>query len=162
MSGRGGALLRLFSSRYLFTADEQREGGSPLTPKTIRLLGQLHMRLWKLAGKPLDHAFGKLPFMMLTTTGRKTGQQRTTPVLYLQDGNDLIVVASFGGNGIRIRHGISILSNARKPKSSSKANAGRFWPASFRRRRKTLSGRGWCNYTRSSKPISNERAGRFR
>jgi F420H(2)-dependent quinone reductase len=36
--------------------------------------------------------------MMLTTKGRKTGRQRTTPVLYLQDGADLIVVASFGGN----------------------------------------------------------------
>jgi len=35
---------------------------------------------------------------MLTTTGRKTGQYRTTPVLYLQDGTGLIVVASFGGN----------------------------------------------------------------
>jgi deazaflavin-dependent oxidoreductase (nitroreductase family) len=69
-----------------------------LKPNTIRLLGRLHVRLWKLAGKKLDHGFGKLPFMMLTTTGRKTGQHRTTPVLYLQDGTDFIVVASFGGN----------------------------------------------------------------
>jgi len=36
--------------------------------------------------------------MMLTTKGRKTGRERTTPVLYLQHGADLIVVASFGGN----------------------------------------------------------------
>jgi len=36
--------------------------------------------------------------MMLTTKGRKTGQARTTPILYLRDGPDLIVVASFGGN----------------------------------------------------------------
>jgi len=36
--------------------------------------------------------------MMLTTMGRKTGQRRTTPVLYLEDGTGLIVVASFGGN----------------------------------------------------------------
>jgi deazaflavin-dependent oxidoreductase (nitroreductase family) len=36
--------------------------------------------------------------MMLTTRGRKTGRERTTPVLYLQHGADLIVVASFGGN----------------------------------------------------------------
>jgi deazaflavin-dependent oxidoreductase (nitroreductase family) len=35
---------------------------------------------------------------MLTTKGRKTGRERTTPVLYLQHGADLIVVASFGGN----------------------------------------------------------------
>jgi deazaflavin-dependent oxidoreductase (nitroreductase family) len=36
--------------------------------------------------------------MLLTTRGRKTGRERTTPVLYLQYGTDLIVVASFGGN----------------------------------------------------------------
>ena len=69
-----------------------------LKPKTIRLLGRLHDWLWKLCGGKLDNAFRKLPFMMLTTTGRKTGQRRTTPVLYLQDETGLIVVASFGGN----------------------------------------------------------------
>ena len=35
--------------------------------------------------------------LMLTTTGRKTGQRRTTPLLYLRDGADWIVVASNGG-----------------------------------------------------------------
>jgi len=69
-----------------------------LKPNTIRRLGRLHAWLWKLCGGKLDNAFGKLPLMMLTTTGRKTGQRRTTPVLYLQDGTGLIVVASFGGN----------------------------------------------------------------
>ncbi len=36
--------------------------------------------------------------LLLTTKGHKTGRVRTTPVLYLEDGSDLIVVASFGGN----------------------------------------------------------------
>jgi len=36
--------------------------------------------------------------MLLATKGRKSGRPRTTPVLYLEDGDDLIVVASFGGN----------------------------------------------------------------
>jgi deazaflavin-dependent oxidoreductase (nitroreductase family) len=35
--------------------------------------------------------------LLLTTTGRKTGKQRTTPVLYLADGERFIVVASNGG-----------------------------------------------------------------
>jgi deazaflavin-dependent oxidoreductase (nitroreductase family) len=69
-----------------------------LKPNTIRLLGRLHAWLWKLTDGKLDHAFGRLLFMMLTTTGRKTGQRRTTPVLYFQDDTGLIVVASFGGN----------------------------------------------------------------
>jgi len=69
-----------------------------MKPSTIRLIGRLHAWLSKLAGGRLEKALGRAPFMMLTTKGRKTGQPRTTPVLYLEDGPDLIVVASFGGN----------------------------------------------------------------
>jgi deazaflavin-dependent oxidoreductase (nitroreductase family) len=35
-----------------------------------------------------------LQTLLLTTTGRRSGQQRTTPVLYLEDGDALVVVAS--------------------------------------------------------------------
>jgi deazaflavin-dependent oxidoreductase (nitroreductase family) len=69
-----------------------------LTPRTIRLIGRFHAWLWKLTGGKIGNAVGRSPFMMLTTTGRKTGRERITPVLYLQYGADLIVVASFGGN----------------------------------------------------------------
>jgi deazaflavin-dependent oxidoreductase (nitroreductase family) len=71
-----------------------------LRPTTIRLIGRLHAWLWKLTGGKLGNVFGRAPFMMLTTRGRKTGRERTTPVLYFQHGADLIVVASFGGNDI--------------------------------------------------------------
>jgi len=37
------------------------------------------------------------PVMLLTYTGRKSGEKRTTPLLYLRDGNDIIVVGSQGG-----------------------------------------------------------------
>ena len=35
--------------------------------------------------------------LMLTTTGRKSGQPRTTPLMYLDDGHRWVVVASNGG-----------------------------------------------------------------
>jgi len=69
-----------------------------LRPKTIRLMARIHGWLWKLGGGKLGNSMGKAPFLMLTTKGRKTGRARTTPVLYLQDGADFILVASFGGN----------------------------------------------------------------
>jgi len=78
-------------------------GMARLKPRTIRLIGRLHAWLWKLSGGKLGNAFGKFPFIMLATRGRKTGRERTTPVLYLQSGNDLIVVASFGGNDMHPR-----------------------------------------------------------
>jgi deazaflavin-dependent nitroreductase family protein len=67
-------------------------------PRTIRLIGRFHAWLWTLTHGRFVDAANKAPFLLLTTKGRKTGRLRTTPVLYLEDGSDLIVVASFGGN----------------------------------------------------------------
>jgi deazaflavin-dependent oxidoreductase (nitroreductase family) len=69
-----------------------------LKPRTIRLMGRLHASFWRLTRGRFVDAVGAAPFLLLTTKGRKTGRLRTTPVLYLEDGRDFIVVASFGGN----------------------------------------------------------------
>lgn len=37
------------------------------------------------------------PVLLLTTTGRKTGEPRVSPLIYLRDGERLVVVASKGG-----------------------------------------------------------------
>src|ERR1700754_1378001 len=37
------------------------------------------------------------PAALVTTTGRKSGRPRTTPTLYLRDGDRVILPASFGG-----------------------------------------------------------------
>jgi F420H(2)-dependent quinone reductase len=71
-----------------------------LKPRTIRLIGRLHGWLWRLTRGRFVAGIGAAPFLLLTSKGRKTGQPRTTPLLYLQDGGDLIVIASFGGNDL--------------------------------------------------------------
>ena len=38
-----------------------------------------------------------LPVLLLTTTGRRSGKQRTIPLLYLEEDNTLLVVASMAG-----------------------------------------------------------------
>jgi deazaflavin-dependent oxidoreductase (nitroreductase family) len=37
------------------------------------------------------------PLLLLTTTGARSGQSRTTPTMYLRDGDRLIIFASKGG-----------------------------------------------------------------
>ena len=37
------------------------------------------------------------PMLVLSTVGRRTGQPRSTPLLYMRDGEDFVVVASNGG-----------------------------------------------------------------
>ncbi len=39
-----------------------------------------------------------VPTLLLRTTGRRTGAQRTNALVYAKDGDDLVVVASNGGD----------------------------------------------------------------
>ena len=63
----------------------------------LRLLG-LHQRVYELTGGRWGHRFGRLQTLLLRTTGRKSGQQRTAALLYHRDGDRLVVVGSKGGS----------------------------------------------------------------
>jgi len=40
---------------------------------------------------------GKSPILLLNTVGRKSGKKRATPLLYVVDGEDFVIIASKGG-----------------------------------------------------------------
>ncbi len=44
-----------------------------------------------------DSPFKNRPLLLLTTIGAKSGQRRTTPMMYVRDGNRLLVIASNAG-----------------------------------------------------------------
>jgi deazaflavin-dependent oxidoreductase (nitroreductase family) len=48
-------------------------------------------------GRLLGEVAG-MPVLLLTTTGRKSGKPRTTPLTFFRDGGDYVVIASNGGN----------------------------------------------------------------
>jgi deazaflavin-dependent oxidoreductase (nitroreductase family) len=50
------------------------------------------------ATKGYASSFGVTPVLLLTHTGAKTGQRRETPLVYVRDGDDLVLVASKGGD----------------------------------------------------------------
>jgi deazaflavin-dependent oxidoreductase (nitroreductase family) len=58
---------------------------------------RLHAATFRATHGRIGGAAGGLPILLLTTTGRKTGKQRTTPLLFIRDGDDIVVVASNGG-----------------------------------------------------------------
>src|SRR5207253_1884739 len=63
----------------------------------FKVMGAIHVALYRLTGGRIGgRAFGA-PVLLLTARGRKTGKARTTPLLYLEDGDRLVVVASKGG-----------------------------------------------------------------
>jgi deazaflavin-dependent oxidoreductase (nitroreductase family) len=65
--------------------------------KIGRLIYPIHRRLYRATGGFIGHRSHVGTFLLLTTVGRRTGTRRTTPLLYMRDGADLIVVGSNGG-----------------------------------------------------------------
>jgi deazaflavin-dependent oxidoreductase (nitroreductase family) len=57
----------------------------------------LHRRAYRLSGGLIGHRSPMGPMLLLTTTGRRSGEPRTTPLLYMPDGEDYLVVGSNGG-----------------------------------------------------------------
>ncbi len=56
-----------------------------------------HVGLYRLTAGTIGGTFLGMPILLLTTTGRKTGRPRTTPLSYFPDGERLVVVGSNGG-----------------------------------------------------------------
>ena len=52
---------------------------------------------FRSSGGQVGGQFAGAPLLLLTTTGAKTGQRRTTPVMYLSEGDRLAVFASKAG-----------------------------------------------------------------
>jgi deazaflavin-dependent oxidoreductase (nitroreductase family) len=61
-------------------------------------VGKLNVPVYRLSGGRIGGKVGKGPVLLLTTTGRKSGQQRTAPVLYLADGDRFVVINTNAGN----------------------------------------------------------------
>jgi deazaflavin-dependent oxidoreductase (nitroreductase family) len=66
--------------------------------KAAKVFGGLHATVIRRSGGKFGQKFRGAPVLLLTTTGRKSGQLRTSPLLYLRDGANLAVVASYGGD----------------------------------------------------------------
>jgi deazaflavin-dependent oxidoreductase (nitroreductase family) len=56
-----------------------------------------HGFLYRTTGGRIGARLFGNPVLLLTTRGRRSGKLRTTPLLYIRDGRDFVVVASNGG-----------------------------------------------------------------
>jgi deazaflavin-dependent oxidoreductase (nitroreductase family) len=64
---------------------------------TAKHLSTLHSFLYRLTGGRIGRRLVDNDMLLLTTTGRRSGESHTVPLLYLRDGDDLVVIASWGG-----------------------------------------------------------------
>jgi len=56
-----------------------------------------HVTLYVVSGGRIDPSNDQAGFLKLTTTGRKSGKERTVILLYIKDGDAYVVTASNGG-----------------------------------------------------------------
>lgn len=70
----------------------------PLKDALTKRFARLHVAVFKATGGAIGARFRGAPTLLLTTVGRRSGEPRVTPVLYLELGDRKVVVASYGGD----------------------------------------------------------------
>src|SRR5215470_3582276 len=70
----------------------------PIQRAAVRAFMGLHTAVYRLSGGRVGGKLGNLRILLLTTTGRKSGQPRTVPLVFFEDGERLVVIASKGGD----------------------------------------------------------------
>jgi deazaflavin-dependent oxidoreductase (nitroreductase family) len=67
------------------------------TQPDLALLGEDHIRAYQETGGEVGYIWNGVPTLLLTATGRRTGQKRTSALIFGRDADDYLVVASMGG-----------------------------------------------------------------
>jgi deazaflavin-dependent oxidoreductase (nitroreductase family) len=64
----------------------------------LRWAGKLNIPIYRWSGGRLMSKVGDGPVLLLTTTGRKSGEPRTAPILYLERGEAVVLIDTNAGN----------------------------------------------------------------
>jgi deazaflavin-dependent oxidoreductase (nitroreductase family) len=64
---------------------------------TTRLFYTLHRAIYRLSGGRIFRRMVGCPVVLLTTTGRKSGEPRTAPLLGFEEGQSIVVIPSNAG-----------------------------------------------------------------
>ena len=71
-----------------------------MNDRTVRELSTIHTFVYRTTNGRLGRRLVNNDMLLLTTVGRSTGRDHTVPLLYLREGDRLIVIASYGGRQV--------------------------------------------------------------
>jgi deazaflavin-dependent oxidoreductase (nitroreductase family) len=69
-----------------------------LKAKLVNLIPRANVIVYRWSNGRFGGRMEDLPILILHTVGRKSGKARQSPLLYIQDGEDYVVVGSRGGS----------------------------------------------------------------
>jgi deazaflavin-dependent oxidoreductase (nitroreductase family) len=69
-----------------------------LKAKLVNLIPRTNVIVYRWSNGRFGAKMQDLPVLILHTVGRKSGKPRQSPLLYIQDGEDYVVVGSRGGS----------------------------------------------------------------
>lgn len=69
-----------------------------LPARVWNAITRAHVEVYRATGGRLGGRWSGAPILLLDHVGRKSGNRRTTPLLYLDDGPNLVIVGSRGGS----------------------------------------------------------------
>jgi F420H(2)-dependent quinone reductase len=95
--------------------EKPRALNSPVTSFFMKWMSRANTWIYRRSNGKLGGTFQKAPVALLTTTGRKTGKPRVSPLLYLRDGDRVILGASRAGSD---KHPLWYLNLKADPKVS--------------------------------------------
>jgi F420H(2)-dependent quinone reductase len=64
---------------------------------SVRRWSRIHAIVYRATGGLVGRRLVANPMLLLTTRGSRSGREHTVPLLYLEDGARVIVIASYGG-----------------------------------------------------------------
>jgi deazaflavin-dependent oxidoreductase (nitroreductase family) len=122
-------------------ANPPRALNSAKTVVVIKWMSRLNTWAYKVSGGKLGGSFLQgAPVALLTTIGRKTGQPRVSPLLYLRDDERVVLVASQGGRANNPMWYLNLKANpkisvqikkevlALTARDASEAERAQYWP----------------------------------
>ena len=97
--------------------------------RAFDLFTKAHVAAYKATGGRIGRKFFKgAPVCLVDHVGRKSGRQRTTPLIYVRDGDAVVIVASKGGARSHPAWWINLRAN---PETTVQVDAER-WPVRAR------------------------------
>lgn len=74
-----------------------RNAAAPVSLKEMLALNRRVIEEFRANEGSVTGMFANEPLLLLTTTGAKSGEKRTNPLVHTLDGDRVVIIASFGG-----------------------------------------------------------------